>query len=274
MYRYVSFSFVLALACFVQPALGGWEGRVKEILSDYKVFVFEAEVEFGGIGIRFVTLDLETEEEVQAFAEAMRQVQEVINVYEVHLKCFPNDRIRPDGLQFLEALPELRLISLGGANYDTKDLRFLEGKEHLSHIYLSGDGFGKDSLLGLGKVKADLDVVRIRYAKMAWEHFPALSVQILDATSSTFDDAGAANVAPSERLVAVYAFDTQLTDVGLLKLTDAKALKVLAVTGKNFSAEAIAKFRAARPDVSLATERPRPQRPPQRFHGPMAMARR
>jgi hypothetical protein len=67
-----------------------------------------------------------------------------------------------------------------------------------------------------------------------------------------FDDASLAKVAALPRLEALVVQGTAVTDAGLTALVGAKSLCSLDLKGPKVTAAGLAKFRQARPDVTLA----------------------
>ncbi|HMO18847.1 MAG TPA: hypothetical protein PKA63_12205 [Oligoflexia bacterium] len=270
------FMYVVGLVCILSgQALSEapWS-EIKGTLKEYQaVAVHESEYSYGGSCIRLLATNVRGDQESEKLAAKLSDAQVAIPIFELHLQSFPEQH--SDTLSFLNALPQLKLLNLGGASFDKKELARLKEMKSLETIYISGSDWDKEALVALGEVKT-LKNMRLQYLKSDnWISFPAFPELVeIDLSSSDFDDDGALALVKSPKIQAIHAYDTKLRDNGLLNLADLKELKIL---GVNFSddndsiltRDGLSRFKEKRPDVQIRTDRPKtphPAKAPNQFN--------
>lgn len=233
--------------------------EVERLFAGRTAWVQEADGAEGGILLRMMNLELDRDSDRSEFKILVAAAQQTIPVRELHLTHSGDRAFGEGGLSFLTELPNLRLLSLGGCNYEARDLSYLAQCPNLERLYVSGK-LDKVAWEGIATAKK-LELIRAQYLRTDWESFPALpALRLLDAESSDLNDKGAAAIAKCPELICVYAYSTRLSNAGLMELAKAKKLQFLGVSSSTIDEAGAKAFRTARPDVELLTEKPEPKR--------------
>lgn len=259
----------IALACIFSGTAFSetpWFG-IKKKLEEYQaVAVHESEYSYGGSCIRLMSTDVKDQKASEILASILSNVQEEIPIFELHLQSFTEQHM--NSLSFLEAAPELKLLNLGGASFDKKQLAVLKEHKAIESIFLSGDGWNEEAFSALGQIQSFVEM-RLQYLKSDnWSTFPEFPNLVeIDLGSSNFDDDGAVVLVKSSKLERIHAYETNLGDQGLLELAKLKELSFLGLTltgeqDSKLSDKGIEEFKKLRPDVEVSTDRPKTSHPP------------
>jgi hypothetical protein len=258
--------FLGVLCASAQSHAGGWPDA-EESLKAYTPVVYVAEEgeNYGGLCVRLSNADVQGAQAQVEIVTALEAAQSDLNIHELHMMHFPERKF--DDMSFLSAVPALRLLSLGGSNFDRSEIAKLSQLKKLHTLYISGAGWDKAGLEALGKVDS-IRGLRAQCLRADWQFFPNLpNLEELDLGNSDFDEAGAKALLKSTSLRRIHIYETKINDSGFLALAKVESLKFVGLSPPGhpdgtISAEAIEEFRKLRPDVSLNVERPKTPHPP------------
>ncbi len=257
----------LACACTSVPTLAADWPDAEKALGAYHPFVYVAEEpeNYGGLCVRLINADAQGVKGTADLVTALKAAQGDLKIHELHVMHFPERKF--DDMSFVSAVPDLRLLSLGGSNFERKEIGKLSALEKLTQLYISGDGWDQAALEALGTVKT-VRGLRAQCLRADWKHFPTLpNLEELDLGNSDFNSAGVQSLQGCSKLSRLHLYQTKIDDEGFLALAKIESLTFIGVTppgkdGATVSAEAVETFRKLRPDIQLKIVRPKTPHPP------------
>ncbi|MCB0325705.1 MAG: hypothetical protein KDD69_19120 [Bdellovibrionales bacterium] len=241
------------------------EGAV-EMPKSFQPYTSIAEFHYGGLYARFLSPDVRTEQDIALFRRSLQTTQKDFPIFEFHVYHF-GEHHRLADLDVLTEVQKLRLLSLGGCNYDRTQLTVLKKLEKLQDLFISGQHWNAEELKALGSAESISGLRAQSLGVEDWSAFPSFpALEELDLGYSNFDDSGVAALKRQKKLARLHLYDTKLTDDGLMQLGQIETLRYLGLTspdeGGTVSWEAIDRFKAAYPNCKLNLERPHTPHPP------------
>ncbi len=264
--RRMFFVFVILVMGKESLAESPWS-EIKTRLKVYQpTAVHESEYSYGGMAIRLFDANIENEEQSILFSSTLEEVQKEIPLRELHLLHFEGKAL--SSFSFIKATPKLRLLSLGGANYPKTELRKLKELKSLEALFISGDGWDKEAFVALGEAQSITELGGQCLKSENWDNFPRLENLVeIDLGNSNFDDAGASALTKCLKISRIHAYETQLTDAGLMEVAKLENLSFIGITlpgdgDSTVTEKGLEAFRKARPKVEVRTNRPKTPHPP------------
>ena len=251
-------------------------GQSQEIPTKYRPHVTTAEFHYGGAYVRYINADVQGAEEEQLFRKSLKKVQEELPIHELYLTNL-SEANRLANLMVLEEARGLRLLSLGGANFDRTQLTVLGKLEKLQDLWISGQEWNAAELKALGSAKSITGLRAQCLGVTDWKSFPVFpKLEELDLGYSNFNDEAVSAIVRQPSIKSLHLYETAVTDAGLMKLGEMKNLTFIGLPspdeGGKVTWDGVEKFKAAFPAIKLNLDRPHTPHPPKAPAGPAGPA--